>query len=377
MSLVENKSISTRKEPSLLIKNWRDSQLKKQKNEEYLYHSFNTNSILLHDDNGKDIATHTYENHHELARIIATTVQKIMQVKKIIFCYERVKGSNFYKIKSTRLVESIVTAIINSPYLMFHGEETKLHPYAKLFIKTVKNSTIELPYSHQEIARGFPSKYVANTICSHLNDWVFWLKSEAKSEAVKSELNSWTRSSRKNKQRVSAYITEAFKKHARILWIRIDVGYMSYHKDTTLLDRTFATFESIKQQIKALLKQDAPHGLFKNRIGYIYKIEYGRDKGYHGHILIALDGKHHCQGISIAKTIGEHWKEITNGHGVYYNCNQRWEKQPYSGIGMVHREDKEKRKHLMRAASYLTKPDDFIRLTTEKGARSFITGRIK
>ncbi|MEQ6289641.1 inovirus-type Gp2 protein [Vogesella sp. GCM10023246] len=359
------------------MKNWDVSYLRKQKSEEYLYNSLNSNSILLHDDNGRNISLHTYEDHHELAKILMTAVQNIMQVKKTIFSYERITGSNLYRIKSTRTVESIAIAIANSPDLMHLGEEKKLHPYTRLFIKMVRASSCELPYSLKDITRALPSKDVADKICSNLNDWIFWLKSEAKSEAVRTELGSWTRSSRKNKKRVTDYIAKAFKKHARILWIRLDVGYLSYHKDTTLLDRNFATFEGIKQQIQVLLKQDAIHGLFKNRIGYMYKIEHGHNKGYHGHILIALDGRHHCQGISIAKTIGEHWKEITDGKGVYYNCNQRWEGSTYSGIGMVHREEKEKRTHLLRAAGYLTKPDDFIRLTTEKGARSFVTGRMK
>lgn len=55
--------------------------------------------------------------------------------------------------------------------------------------------------------------------------------------------------------------------------------------------------------------------LFDNRVGYVWKLEYGIDKGFHYHMMI--------QDINIAKMIGEYWAAvITHYRGLYYSIKK-------------------------------------------------------
>lgn len=79
--------------------------------------------------------------------------------------------------------------------------------------------------------------------------------------------------------------------------------------------------------------------------------------------------------ITLARRIGELWeKEITNGQGLYFNCNAITGTYTQSGIGDIHYTDQTKRAALQKAIAYITKVDAAVRLILPQGARTFGRG---
>jgi hypothetical protein len=69
--------------------------------------------------------------------------------------------------------------------------------------------------------------------------------------------------------------------------------------------------------------------------------------------------------------LGEHWKVITEGKGIYYNCNAHKSNYRQCGIGMINYHDNTLREGLEKAALYLTKTDYYIQMLMADKGRSF------
>lgn len=166
----------------------------------------------------------------------------------------------------------------------------------------------------------------------------------------------------KNHQSMTNYIDNLFTRYARLLVIRIDLGY---RKD---IDTPFLNEEELYQkylQAKAdrehLFRNMKSNTLFNHMVGYIWRLEYGVDKGFHYHFFFFYDGSAVQQDITIARMIGEYWVNvITQGRGLYYNCNAYKDQYNYCGIGEINWNDFGLIANLKLAAQYLAKPDEYI-----------------
>ncbi|WP_447874551.1 YagK/YfjJ domain-containing protein [Serratia fonticola] len=117
--------------------------------------------------------------------------------------------------------------------------------------------------------------------------------------------------------------------------------------------------------------------MFKACVGYVWKLEYGRYRGFHYHLLVFYDGARVRQDVTLARLLGEYWRDvITAGAGHYHNCNANKARYRFPGIGLLHYTDTAKRKGLNIAVRYLCKVDTYARLTLPNGARSFGRGEI-
>lgn len=127
-----------------------------------------------------------------------------------------------------------------------------------------------------------------------------------------------------------------------------------------------------RQHRQRLLKRVRLHPLFQDYLGYIWKLEYGQYKGFHYHTCFFFDGSKVRGDVTLARRIGELWeKEITDGQGLYFNCNAITSTYAQSGIGDIHYTDQTKRAVLRRVISYIAKVDTAVRLSLPQGARTF------
>ena len=208
------------------------------------------------------------------------------------------------------------------------------------------------------------------------------LRTDLRSDRFRKAIERKKKAISKNKQSLLRYINALFEYRSRLLIIRLDLSYesnterkdkyKSHTKDEIdSWGQTARTHRNIL--IKKLGKQ------FKESfIGYVWKLEYGKDKGFHYHMIFFLDGSTCREDITIAKAIGELWKtEITHGEGVYWYLNadkKRFEINNRVATGMIHYKDIAMRNNLVRMATYLIKPDYFVRTVLPDGARTFQTG---
>ena len=169
-----------------------------------------------------------------------------------------------------------------------------------------------------------------------------------------------------------AYIDRIFKKHSRILVIRVDLSYKaeystSAQKPNAGSNEISAEFEQVKSDIEHLLNNRRHNKIFKDLLGYIWKLEYGVLRGYHYHVIFFFDNAKRSQDIVIGKSIGVYWENvITQGRGTYYNVNGSSHYYKNDARGVIHYTDTSPRKGLEDIAKYFSKADYFMRLELPK-----------
>ena len=218
------------------------------------------------------------------------------------------------------------------------------------------------------------------------------LQKEVTGDQFRKEIQQKRKAISKNKQSLLRYIESLFEYRSRLLVLRMDFSYQKdaggffTTSDEQRIDLIFGTKDKdllekwsieVREQRNLLIKQ-LKKKYKKDLVGYVWKLEYGADKAFHYHMIFFLDESKHHQDIKIAESIGEMWKhEITNGKGIYWNCNAKkkhFEKRNRIATGKIKHDDQELRENLNIMASYLTKPDYFVKLTLSDGARTFGKG---
>jgi hypothetical protein len=175
-------------------------------------------------------------------------------------------------------------------------------------------------------------------------------------------------------------VNEAFIISSKVLAIRIDLGYskgahsslVTGENNGSKNTETTTDLDVFLAHLDMFLRfMNKNHQA--NRLAYILKIEYGLSKGYHAHMLLLLNGHKHQQDISIAKKLGEEWlNEITQGSGIYWNCNAHKDRYQNKAIGMIHRKDQVQRGFLeSKVLTYLIKHDAPLEILKERPFRKF------
>lgn len=232
------------------------------------------------------------------------------------------------------------------------SEFQQLHPTIRLFSSALKfHSMTELSVTNA-------------TVINHV---LRQFREEAQSTTHKRQLRNFLRAASKNLKGSLAYVDHLFEHHSRLLVVRVDLSYQK----TFIKNQTIST-EMTRVHRKRLFKRIRAHPLFENCLGYIWKLEYGKRKGFHYHTCFFFDGSKVRGDVMLARRIGEFWKnEITSDKGLYFNCNATASNYGQSGIGDIHYTNQEKRCALQKAITYITKVDTAIRLILPHGARTF------
>ena len=176
-----------------------------------------------------------------------------------------------------------------------------------------------------------------------------------------------------NKRMASAteYIDELSDKYSRLNIVRVDLAYKKPYSDEITLER-------VNSDINRMLNNTrSKPTIFNDKVGYICKKEYTKDKGVHAHAIFIFNGQNVQNASFKADQIGSYWQnEITRGAGSYHNCNRNTYER--NGIGMLEHKDKEKRKILDEdVVSYLCKDEQGIEaLKTNKKDRAFTRGTL-
>ncbi|NWB51087.1 inovirus-type Gp2 protein [Pseudomonas gingeri] len=189
-----------------------------------------------------------------------------------------------------------------------------------------------------------------------------------------------------NKLRASyeSYIDDLFTVCARLLVVRIDLSYKRSELELDEFDYVYdktdeqknsdRLFKDRDKLLKRLSKSNSPYAM----VGYAWKLEYGKRRGFHYHLMLFLDGSKVMRHIAIGKAIGEIWaNEITGGLGSYWNCTGEASYYKNCGVGEVDHYDAAKILAVKDAASYLVKIDRWIAVYLPGGKRCFGKGVVK
>ena len=182
-----------------------------------------------------------------------------------------------------------------------------------------------------------------------------------------------------DRQRLFEYFGKLVKRHRKLLLVRVDLFYHSKFSPTIKqFDR------DVKKLINRVQNKDT---IFQDQVGYAYRLEQGgKSKGYHCHLLVIYNGSIRCKDEYLGQCIGELWKnKITQGDGLFFNCNQKLHKQRYEddgvlGIGMIQRSVKKSVDNAFKAIGYLASPDkdkQYLRVRLGSRMRQFQIGQFK
>ena len=180
-----------------------------------------------------------------------------------------------------------------------------------------------------------------------------------------------SRNSKRMIESTTKYLNQLLENTSKIQAIRVDLGYRKEYAMEASLD-------DINKDLSHLLNnRRTKPSVFENMIGYIAKRERTEDKGPHIHGLFFYDGHKVSKDAYKGDQIGNYWKnEITNGKGIFHNCNRDKEKYTDCALGMIDHTDVKKRTALTdKAISYLCKTEQSIDPIKQSGyERAFTRG---
>jgi len=293
--------------------------------------------------------------------------------REIFFPYSTGKfGGKVENINSTILGDRIIRALLalySRAYLSFDGH--RRHPLIELFCQEAERS--HLPEGVYALKSLRPE--IANILVYRLNNFVDFIREAAKSPVVRKQIKDHLRSSQKNELELSRQIDQIFLRYSRVMVLRIDLGYRKAYT-AKFAESPYQLLDEVTSHREKFLKRMRETVLKECWISYAWKLEYGPDKSFHYHFLIFLDSSRVRQDVTIAKLIGEYWKdEVTQGEGVYFNCNAKKEQYTHRGIGIFGYENQVAINNLKTwVIAYLCKRDRYIRLFLKDGLRTFGKG---
>jgi len=288
------------------------------------------------------------------------------------------------KVTSTRLANKIILALCHcTDRMLNHFPIHEFNPYINVFIKQVREDDLldhiqsnRLFKSGKSIycdAVGYESFLMMATGIRRLVDNI---RRDVQHTEFRSLIYSAKRLSNKNAAGLVTYIDSLFSRYDRLLVVRVD---LSYHIGNTIKTPTDidTKYQEAKDDFRHFLNNTKSNNLFKDLVGYVWKLEYGAEKGFHYHTLFFFNGAKVRKDGYKAMKIGEYWKlNITQGRGIYYNCNAKKSAYRELGIGMIKYNDKTLREGLYKAAEYLVKVDYYAKLLTPTKRRTFGRGEI-
>ncbi|WP_282281410.1 YagK/YfjJ domain-containing protein [Pseudomonas sp. PS02302] len=230
----------------------------------------------------------------------------------------------------------------------------RFNPYFESFCSIAKKHGFFGKGDHLSVLR---QTFQAELV-SKLNDCVLELRQEYASKEFKQKLYDYRKSGTKNLRSLRDYFSQMFEAHARMLMVRVDLSYSK-----ACVEAGDALHERV-QRDRDMLINHVKSGVFGPLLGVVWKLERGVRRGLHYHMLFCFDANVVRADILIGIGVGQYWqKEVTNGKGVYYNCNAYKEKYPKPFLGQMHYTDKVAWEGLDQYLRYITVADDLLRLS--------------
>jgi hypothetical protein len=158
-----------------------------------------------------------------------------------------------------------------------------------------------------------------------------------------------------NLHSLTTYVGRLFEVYSRLLVIRVDLHF-DYEYDA------WRNIALAKKHLDDFFNNMRHNALFKDKVGYVWKLEHGMQRGNHFHVVLFFDGHHVQRDEWLSHQVCRYWVDVvTKGYGTFYNCNANKDCYLDPCTGVIDYHDTEARQRLLHALSYLTKEDDIIR----------------
>ncbi len=192
------------------------------------------------------------------------------------------------------------------------------------------------------------------------NDFLALIRSQSKTPAFIKRVSRRKEKSSRNFKSGCDYVDALFEfRSSRLLVLRIDFGYRKEFAQQV-------TAKEAKNDLAHFLRnRRGNRELFGGWVGHIWKLEWSPVKGCHFHLILFFRGSERWRDVFIAQQLGIYWEKLTDGRGVYWNCNAAKGRYKRLGIGMLEYHDVEKIAILKKdVLGYLVKTDQCLKATT-------------
>lgn len=258
-----------------------------------------------------------------------------------------------------------------NPYEIEQSFNSKaIPPYCQLLLTCDNDLNIRQFINYYHHATGEILLTIKSEDVASLEQLIQKLYQQHNSRWFNDRVRAYTRSERDNSNSYRQYIYSLFEKYSRLLVIRVDLGYYS---------NQLISYPQFCQDIDCFISLMPSNPVFKDKVGYIWKLEYGPQKGFHVHLLLLYDGAKRKSDYYIAQQIGELWQQITHYRGLYYNCHDKAQKRRYrvNCLGMVHRQEDARINYLVDAVvNYLTKNDPYLKFLNSNARKMTDRGQM-
>lgn len=177
-------------------------------------------------------------------------------------------------------------------------------------------------------------------------------------EKVKEHLQRYKEQQQRNHASIQSYMRTIIKDHHKLLLVRVDLSYTKQRHGQI----GFQDFYQHIQKLRQLLKDQ--QGCFAELKGYVLKLEQGRDKGFHAHLLFIYNGSKRQNDTFLGQAVIDKWREIVGEGAIGNNCNSVKYKQRYRqtgrlALGMLHRDDEQMINNVMLLLNYFASEDKY------------------
>ncbi|GAA5784345.1 YagK/YfjJ domain-containing protein [Chitiniphilus shinanonensis] len=205
----------------------------------------------------------------------------------------------------------------------------------------------------------------------HFNELIQTIRQQARRSDFQRATELWQRVGHPHFQSTEAYLNSLFDQYARLLVVRLDLYYRADSPHG-------GDGEQSKAHLQQLLNNRRQNSLFEHLVGYLWKLEFGTERGFHYHCVLLFNGAAVREDMTYGDLIGDYWRDvITDGHGSYWNANKPSHHPSWHGaldVGMIAHDDWERRQNLLlKVVSYLAKPDPCLQQGVPEGAKRFRT----
>lgn len=328
-----------------------EMKIKDQSEDEAIYYknslTFNGSNLIEH---------HNDENFIKLIKEIDDLMKDIAISNKVHFDITDAKNNRSKKAKCSpeghKLIKLIRQNILLIPtYFCKHATTPRVYLFFRILRRRLEaiTSAIKSGLTINELSK----------ITFILVRALHWMQYVMRHTKFKRAVRSHENTAQQNLRSVVKYIIALFKKHSRLLILRIDLYFLKKY------------YESITPQLNRVYLDKFLRALSENRIvpdvvGYISTTEFGYIRGFHQHVFIALNSNEHQRDIFLTEEIGKYWTNCTDQKGNYNNCAKRKDEYKYCGIGMVHVSETDKLKGIRLAIAYMVKGDYYVKTLLEK-----------
>ncbi|WP_342618411.1 inovirus-type Gp2 protein [Rhodoferax sp. GW822-FHT02A01] len=278
------------------------------------------------------------------------------------------------------------------------------HPLIKFFFEEYRSHLISQVDPGHKPSDCLDSGQVVSDI---FDDFVLQMRKDALEIGLKKKVNDWDSKTKKNRIRLKKFETKLFARCGRVCAIRLDLHLKDDMFAPSAIDQFIlqagedraqdwewyttgrdidnpeplqgaVPFEDIQRARERLFtNRKGKTSLFKDLVGYVWRIECAPKAGYHLHAALFFKGSEVESDVYLANEIGKYWNvAITNGQGYFQNVNKAWDKNsPHYGIGMVEHYDSVKRANLRdKVLAYFAKDTQVVQVLPYPGCKLFGSG---